>query len=648
MAEEVIITLKVEKNKADKALENVEKNTDKAKKSTEGLNKEAKKTPKALKGVSKGMKAIGSAIKAAGIGLLIGLLVKLGEVLSRNQKVVDFFDKAMVTLEIVFTELFNATENIYNSLSDNTQIFQNFGKVIMGLITLALTPLKLNFYTIKGAVLALQLAWEKSIFGSGDTEKIDELNKSLEENKESIIQVGVEALKAGKDVKDGAVGIVNEAGKAFDIIATEASKVNISNATEQADALVELRKQIRLQEAALEGLRFEYLKQQETFRQIRDSEKATIDERIKANEDLAQSLVDQANEERGIIEGKIGLIKQEIALGDNSIEKQEELIRASNELKDLEERINGFKSEQLINEESLLKLKEDNLRQINQIGKTERDLARKELENKFEDNKKLIERTISDDKELKEALLANQIAYDESVADLEEDQLQKIEDLKNKFIPEDEQGLSDQEKFELKLAKDRENFEKELELLEATEAKKAEIKEQYEEGVTKKKEEFNKEQEEDRKAVVETDIAMTIGAVGAITDALAEGSAAAKGFAVAGALYNTYEGITTALKEPTLPQRIAGIAFASAAGFGAVQDILSTSEDGSNANGRGGRGTTITQGPRFDTVSDSQNVRNAEREASQEKEPMEAYVVSGKITNQQELDRNKNNNSRFI
>ena len=147
---------------------------------------------------------------------------------------------------------------------------------------------------------------------------------------------------------------------------------------------------------------------------------------------------------------------------------------------------------------------------------------------------------------------------------------------------------------------------------------------------------------------------MTIAAAGSIVNALAEGSALAKGFAVAKALFNTYEGITKALAAETLPQRIAGIAFASAAGFGAVKDILSTSEDGSNAqaqNASGGRGVTPPRDDRranFSIAGDSRRVRDAEIEAERDDKPVEAYVVSKKVTSQQELDRTKNNNSKFI
>ena len=45
-----------------------------------------------------------------------------------------------------------------------------------GLLTLAITPLKLAFYEIQLALQVAQLAWEKSFFGGGDEAKIKELN----------------------------------------------------------------------------------------------------------------------------------------------------------------------------------------------------------------------------------------------------------------------------------------------------------------------------------------------------------------------------------------------------------------------------------------------------------------------------------------
>ena len=58
------------------------------------------------------MHCIGTALKAAGIGLVVALLAKLGEVFSKNQKVLDTFNTAMTALEIAFNDLFSFISNL--------------------------------------------------------------------------------------------------------------------------------------------------------------------------------------------------------------------------------------------------------------------------------------------------------------------------------------------------------------------------------------------------------------------------------------------------------------------------------------------------------------------------------------------------------
>ncbi len=55
-----------------------------------------------------------------------------------------------------------------------------------------------------------------------------------------------------------------------------------------------------------------------------------------------------------------------------------------------------------------------------------------------------------------------------------------------------------------------------------------------------------------------------------------------KALSVASALVNTYTGITAALKEPTLAQRIIGVTFAATTGFAAVKNILKTNKTSSS------------------------------------------------------------------
>jgi len=82
-----------------------------------------------------------------------------------------------------------------------------------------------------------------------------------------------------------------------------------------------------------------------------------------------------------------------------------------------------------------------------------------------------------------------------------------------------------------------------------------------------------------------------------------------KALAVASALMNTYQGITAALKEPTLAQRIIGVSFATLTGFAAVRNILSTNKGSSTASGSGGASAVTTSGAgNFVNSQQTQNI----------------------------------------
>ena len=50
---------------------------------------------------------MGVAIKAAGIGIVIAALAKLGQVFSQNQKVADLFNTAFEAVSIAFNDFVN-------------------------------------------------------------------------------------------------------------------------------------------------------------------------------------------------------------------------------------------------------------------------------------------------------------------------------------------------------------------------------------------------------------------------------------------------------------------------------------------------------------------------------------------------------------
>lgn len=96
-----------------------------------------------------------------------------------------------------------------------------------------------------------------------------------------------------------------------------------------------------------------------------------------------------------------------------------------------------------------------------------------------------------------------------------------------------------------------------------------------------------------------SNIKMVNDSIGALENLFGE----SKALAVASALMNTYEGISAALKAPTLPQRIAGVAFATATGFKAVQNINKTNKGSSS---EGVSSTPITTTGTGDFVNDAQ------------------------------------------
>ena len=163
-------------------------NVDELKDGIEGVGKEAKKTGekvddsskkgaksistmgKASKGAGKAIKGIGTAMKAAGIGLVVAAVAGLFAVMSQNQKVVDFMATAMNTLQLGVNAVTNAISDAYKRVSEATDGFDALKKVIGGLLTIAITPLKIAFYEIQGAIQAANLAYQK-LFGDDESVK---------------------------------------------------------------------------------------------------------------------------------------------------------------------------------------------------------------------------------------------------------------------------------------------------------------------------------------------------------------------------------------------------------------------------------------------------------------------------------------------
>ena len=181
------------------------------------------------------------------------------------------------------------------------------------------------------------------------------------------------------------------------------------------------------------------------------------------------------------------------------------------------------------------------------------------------------------------------------------------------------------------------------------------------EKYAKSQEALDNEQAEKKRKIEEKKIQMGLTALSILNDAfqMSAGKSekdqrkafkAQKAFNLASALTNTYLAVTGALTAGGNPIKLAtGMQFveagiAAAAGAVQIAKIAGTQFDsgGSSTSGGGGGASAPTMSaPQFNVVGQS----GLNQLASLNQQPIQAYVVSGQVTSQQALDRNRLENA---
>lgn len=357
---EIVYDIKANTDNATKGINEVADAEKKLEKQTEDANKSLKKQEKGASGLSKafkstatGVKAFGASLKAVGIGLIIGAVAKLTELLSENQKVVDFVSKAFNTLTIVFNQFTKPIITVVESVASAGENFDALGRVIKNIITIALTPLKVAFKTIQGAIIGAQLAWEQSWFGDDDPEKIKRLQGELLQVKDDIVEIGKEAIESGKQIGKDFGEAFEEAGNIFskvkDAIVEGYNEIDLQAATTTANEIVN--SQTRLKQLEIEQTRIKefYDAEAERLRQIRDDERLTFEERREANERLLEILKQNREEQLATVNERIAILQREQEqLGFNQ-ERENEILALKAERFAIDAEYEGYKSEQVAN-----------------------------------------------------------------------------------------------------------------------------------------------------------------------------------------------------------------------------------------------------------------------------------------------------------
>lgn len=327
---------------------------DNAGKNVDKLGNKLEETSKSAKEGAKSTGGLMTILKAGGIiGAATAAFDMFKNALGKNQKVADTLAAVMKTIEQVLGAVVEVIVNVVTQVSESTNGFDALGKVMKGLLTVALTPLKMAFGGIKLFIAGAQLAWEQSFFGDGDPETIKELRASIDETKESMKETAVAAWEAGKDIVTNLGEAVDEVGQVVGGVVKGVSEISVGAIYDNAKATVELQNNARLAAASLAGVVEQYGAQAERLRQIRDDDRLSISERIAANTELGEVLKKQQQAQLALVNQNIAAAQAELNANSGSIELKEKLIQAENERKAVLNQIAGFQSEQLANEKAL-------------------------------------------------------------------------------------------------------------------------------------------------------------------------------------------------------------------------------------------------------------------------------------------------------
>jgi len=354
---EVKIKLKVDDTEAVKATKNIEKGlkdvgdeASKTDREVETIGVTAGKTRTGFNVMAKAIARVGLALKAAGIGLVVAIIAGLTEAFSRNKQVMDTLSIALETIQGFFSQITDALVDTYNATNKTTEGFDAMGRVIGALITTTLYPLELSFNRLLEASQALRVAYELML---GDDKSIKKAQDNLDKTTLKLIFLNLKIRKAGETITND----FSEAMQEIDVITKKLnenlSKVSIKAANESAKAYKAAKDAAILAQAKSAALRAGYELEAAELKKIRDNVNLSLEERIKANDDLAKVSKKAEAEMKKQAQLAINLAALEVKRND-SIENQAALIQANADLKAVEAEIAGKTEEVETNRVGLL------------------------------------------------------------------------------------------------------------------------------------------------------------------------------------------------------------------------------------------------------------------------------------------------------
>jgi hypothetical protein len=560
--------------------------------SIEGVGEGAKKSTTGVGVLSKSFKSLGIAIKATGIGLVIVLLAKLGEVFMQNQKVADIFNTTFEAVSIVFNDFVNFIVN-------------NTGGVIKFFDAIFKNPLE----SLKSFAKAFKENIQERFDSYLDT--LGYLASAVKKVFSGDFAGALDDVKsAGKESLDVLTGVNDsfDKGKEFVEKSAEAVKNYATETLKAAQENVKLANSAELAAAQQTLLVEKYDRQAEQLRQIRDEERNSISERKKANDELLLVLEQQEKAMLATADAQLASAQAEAAKN-NSIENQVAVTDALANRLGVLAQIEGFRSEQKAND---LALDREQIELTNSKLESESTLS--------------IERKRFNAEQIEDELARLEALKEVDLLEAEQEAL-RLEAIVNNANAETQAKVDAQialdefneQSRQTNISRDKEISEAKIDL-------------------------SNKERE-----ITSKNLAATENVLNSFGELAGEQTVAGKGLAIASATINTYRGVSDALAAVTVTPFETALKFANAGailanGLSNVKKIVSVKVP-STGGGGGGAGSAPSGGaaptpPSFNVVGASETSALGDAVASQTNEPVQAYVVSNDVTTAQSLENN--------
>jgi hypothetical protein len=632
-------------------------------KNVDNLNNKTKDTAKAAKEGQGAFSSLGNTIKSLGIiSVIAGAFAFFKETLSKNQKVADSVAAVFNTIATIVNKLVDIFVDVTAAVSKNTNGFDALGKVMTGLLTLAITPLKFAFGGIKLFIQEAQLSWEDSFLGGKDADKIKELTKNIGDTKKFLGEAADNAVDAGKKIYNNFGAAASSVIDVVSGVVDQASKINVKAIYEQSKATISLQNNAKLAAAELAGLVEKYDRQAEVLRQVRDDEFKSIDDRIAANEKLGGVLDEQEKAMKKLGATKVAAASAELSQNKTSIDLQVALKEALNEQAGIEAQVAGKRSEYLVNQTGLAKEKlsidaslaaSSNKISLDQ-QKANAELIKDEIL-KLETKKFIsaqeaeleltrLQQNIDNAKVGTQARADAEIAFAEKKAEINNQILALDDSLNIATLDREAKSRSEKEAlliadYELSKALGEAKFQDEIDLYEKTrELERQNIQARI--HTAAELEAFDKQTAAGRiqieKATQETKLSIISDALGAVADAVGRESAAGKAFAVAQAVMNTYSAANKAMSAYPPPFSFIAAGTTILAGLMNVKKIISTPLPGKAGGFSGGASVSMSapvapQLPQAPTTNLSQQSINDIGNQS-----VRAYVIESDVTSNQQ------------